>query len=86
MAGLLKRLFGSDDRSPVVPISHIEKLDLRAGDTLAVQVDGHLTGEMAERLKALLEANVPEGVKTLVTDKSARLTVIRAPLPPASNQ
>jgi len=77
--GWLRQLVFGRARSTFVPISYIEKLDLKPGDVVVLQVDGILTREQADRMKAMLQDRLADGVKALIHESTSKLTVIRAP-------
>lgn len=54
----------------------ITKLDAKPGDTLVIRVDHTLTREIADRIRAAVEPNLPELVKVLVIGKDVELSVL----------
>ena len=55
----------------------IAKLELRAGDVLAIQVAGHVSAVVVDRMREQLTKILPGGVKAMVIDSDTSLSVVR---------
>lgn len=54
----------------------IAQLRLRAGDRLVVKVHGHISQEVAQRLKEQVQDSLPEGVVALVIDQNIDFSIL----------
>lgn len=60
-------------------IDWIKRIDLHAGDTLVVRLNGYISRDVAEKFKEVLQGQIPDGAKVLVVDANvADLTVLHA--------
>ena len=57
--------------------AHLAALELKAGDTLAVFIDGAISEEIGSRLKQAFEAYFP-GIQVMILGDGIRLGVLRA--------
>jgi hypothetical protein len=57
---------------------HIAKLELKPGDILVLRLDHKLSDETCNWLRDNMRRVLPEGVKAMVLDKDADLSVVRA--------
>ncbi len=69
------KLFGGAAAIPVV--KSVEMLEMKSDDVLVVKVDGHISHETAEHLRALCEAKLP-GRTVIVIDETISLEVLRS--------
>jgi len=60
----------------------IAKLQMRAGDTLVVRTDQHLSKEQTQYITNFVEPYVPEGCKVLVLGGGLQLIVLTAGVDP----
>jgi len=56
----------------------VQRLTLKPGDRLAIQVDRPLTSQMAQRIRAIVEQEYP-GVPVLILDEGMSLKVVEGP-------
>lgn len=61
----------------------LAKMDLKAGDTLAVMVPFRLAAEQREKVQAMVHGLLPEGVKAAVFDCGVTLAKISGEAPNA---
>lgn len=66
-----------------IELESIRRLDIKPGEILVAGLPDGATAETGARVKAALEAAVPDGVNVLVKSASIDLSVVACPSSPA---
>jgi predicted nucleic acid-binding OB-fold protein len=66
----------TDDHGPCLPVESIRRLEVKAGETLVVRVPSLTSKLQLEDIKATAQANLPDGVRVLVSNGEVELFVV----------